>query len=100
MVRYFRVRVRPPRRVRQRQAGVCMNETSAVISGTTGSQTPDIITADECAYRLKVTRRALSNWPWLPRIKIGRSVRYVWPEVLTTLKRRGGGLTTKEAPHA
>jgi hypothetical protein len=73
-----------------------MKASHAATSGNLGFQTSDIITADECAYRLKVTRRALSNWPWMPRIKIGRSVRYIWPDVLITLKKRGAHTVTEE----
>ncbi len=74
-----------------------MNESSSLQGDHTGSSTTHaIITADELALRLRVTRRALSNWPWMPRIKIGRSVRYIWPEVLTTLKNRGAHTITEE----
>ena len=67
-----------------------MNDSNRFPDVSRDSGTPNsIITADELALRLKVTRRALSNWPWLPRIKIGRSVRYVWTDVLATLKQRG-----------
>lgn len=74
-----------------------MNESSSLHGDRTGSSTTHaIITADELALRLRVTRRALSNWPWLPRIKIGRSVRYIWPDVLITLKTRGAHTVTEE----
>ena len=74
-----------------------MNESSSLQGDHTGSSTTNtIITADELALRLRVTRRALSNWPWMPRIKIGRSVRYIWPDVLTTLKNRGAHTVTEE----
>lgn len=74
-----------------------MNKSSRLQEDHTGSSTTNtIITADELALRLRVTRRALSNWPWMPRIKIGRSVRYIWPDVLTTLKNRGAHTVTEE----
>jgi len=67
-----------------------MNDSNRFPDVSTDSGTPNnLLTADEVALRLKVTRRALSNWPWLPRIKIGRSVRYIWSDILETLRRRG-----------
>ena len=76
-----------------------MKNSSINPMGHEHKNNPDIITADECAFRLKVTRRALCNWPWLPRIKIGKSVRYIWPDVITTLKRRGCYTETREVNH-
>lgn len=52
-----------------------------------------LITTDQLAARLQKTRRTIELWNErynLPRIKIGRSVLYNWPAVVTHLEEKFG----------
>ena len=48
-----------------------------------------LLTTRELARRLKVTERTIENWRKdgrIPALKIGRAVRFLWSEVIDSLK--------------
>lgn len=54
---------------------------------------PRLLTKKELASELQVSTRTVSEWQrlgYLPFFKIGARVRFQWPQLLTSLKRRFG----------
>lgn len=52
-----------------------------------------LLTEDEVATLLQATKRSVVTWRMqgkLPHVRIGRLVRYVWPDVVAHLKRTTG----------
>ena len=47
-----------------------------------------LIDSKETSKRLCCNPRSLANWLWIPRIKMGKSVRFFWPDVLKAVQAR------------
>lgn len=56
-----------------------------------GKQLKELVTTKELSSLLKVTRQTVANWrkEGLPFMKLGRSIRFDYDEVIEWLKERG-----------
>ncbi len=58
---------------------------------TADSASDRLLNKGEAAARLRIGRRSVDNWMkrgWLPYIKLGKTVRFVWGDVLAKLNER------------
>ena len=53
--------------------------------------TNGLLNKGEAAARLRIGRRSVDNWMkrgWLPYIKVGKTIRFRWSDVLAKLNER------------
>lgn len=66
-------------------------EAVALLASVEAGQQDEVITREEVARRCHVCPSTVKNWELaglVPHIVLGRSVRYLWPDVVSALRRR------------